>query len=532
MKYSLWRNSWIPVAGQEGPQQYSLLDALQNAHKVERIDSGSPLTEVALFRLLLAIVIDLVGPIREAEWRQRWRLSHFYYSEIETYVERFEDKFNLFDPVAPFYQAGGLETPSGKVGSTLLLLPEVASGNSVPLFSTTTEASCPHLSLPEAALRLIALQAFDVAGIKTGAVGDSQMSAGKTTGNPIGPLGRIGVTIPMGRNLFESLMLNVPSRREDDNDNPTWRQPPSTASWETRPSRGILDLLTWQSRRVRLIPDDDSNPQAVTGVIVAAGDRLAWTDPSQEPNTAWMNTDATKEGVPQRPIRHQPGKAAWRGIDSLLAVREDTRKRTTANALYWVGNREDTLGPTYPLEVRIAGVVYGNQNAVIEHVISDTTPLSVLALASTPQGLDLRDALISVADMAEDVRKALNLLLDNLRNSYGGTSIPWNKGEHPGDQFITAIDPVTRRFLRVVRNEPTLLEDALIGWEMQAWDCAWSIADPLIVQVPPAAFNGRNRDPEDKKPPINQARAEAFFRGMLKRTLQRADNEFNQRKEK
>jgi len=519
MKYSLWQERWISVVSDAG-SQYSLFDVLREAHRIQRIDAGNALIDVALFRLLLAILVDIIGPIQESEWRQRWKQTHFDTSEVEQYAERVADRFGLFDPVAPFYQTGKLETPSGKVGSTLLLLPETASGNNVPLFSSNTEVSSPRLCLDEAARRLIALQSFDVAGIKSGAVGDPQMHSGKTTGNPIGALGKIGITIPMGRNLFESLMLNIPSGFDEENDSPTWRRPPSRPSWETRPSRGILDLLTWQSRRVRLIPDNEENPKAVTGVIVAAGDRLEWVDPAHEPHTAWMKVEGSKNDVPQRPIRHQAGKSAWRGMDSLLAFKEDS-SRTAANALFWVGNREDAIGPSYPLEVDIAGVVYGNQNAVIEHMISDATPLPVVALSSTPEGQDIRDDLIGVAGMAEEIRRALNQLLDNLRSSYGGTPIPWNKGEHPGDQFIAAIDPVTRDFLKKVRDDPSSLNDGLVAWEKAAWIVAWSIADPLIVQVPPSAFIGRKSDPESKQPPINQARAEAYFRSKLRNILAR-----------
>ena len=518
--YSVWMNQWIPVVSGEGSSQYSLLDVYRDAHLIRRIDAGDTLINAALFRLLLAILIDIYRPIHEDEWRRQWEQGCFDMEAVGRYAEQVGNRFDLFDSVTPFYQTGHLETPSGKVGSTLLLLPESASGNNVPLFSTRTEASSPRLCLGEAARRLVTLQAIDVAGIKAGAIGDPQMRSGKTTGNPVGALGKIGITIPMGRNLFESLMLNVPLGLDEEDDSPTWHQPPSKPNWETRPSRGILDLLTWQSRRVRLIPDDEEDPKAVIGVIVAAGDRLEWVDPAHEPHTAWMKVEGNKEVVPQRPIRHQAGKSAWRGMDSLLAFKEDS-SRTAANSLFWVGSREDVIGQSYPLEVDIAGVIYGNQSAVIEDVISDSTPMSVVALSSTPEGQNLRDDLMGVAGMAEEIRRALNQLLDNLRSSYGGTPIPWNKGEHPGDQFIAAIDPVTRRFLKEVRDDPSSLNNGLIAWEGAAWMVAWSIADPLIVQVPPSAFIGRKSGSENKQPPINQARAEAYFRNKLRNVLMR-----------
>jgi len=513
--YQLWSNDWIPVRQAQGPSRRSLLDVLAWAHSIRRLDPTDAVVEVSLFRLLLAIVIDVQGPQSFEQWNHLWIRGRFEPSLYERYAAQVASRFDLLDPSAPFYQVGDLAAASGEVKSGLLLIPEAASGNNVPLFSVATEARVPRIPIAEAACRLVALQATDVAGIKTGAVGDPGMSAGKTTGNPVGPLGQIGVTIPMGRNLFESLMLSIPpSGFVPEWDAPAWRRPVATAAWETRPSDGMLDLLTWQARRVRLIADDDANPTSVVGIVVAAGDRLEGIDPLHEPHTAWQAADAAHRRMSQRPVRLQSGKTSWQGMDSLLAV-----DNVGAWALAWAGQRRSAIGARYPLDVRMVGVVYGNQSAVIEHVVSDSLPMSVLALGEGEDAEVIRRELLGASTKADSIRKALNSLSNNLRNACGGASLPWNKGSNPGDSFVAAIDSVTRRFVADCRDHPEEVKEHVLRWEQLVRDVALSIALPLIRQVPPRAFSGGPADPGSKYPPMNQARAEGLFRRDLNKTL-------------
>ena len=531
MKYQLWTENWIPVVTTAGSEECSLREVLGRAHQISHLQQDNPLIEVALFRLLMAIVLDMRAT-HDSEWKKQWDLACFDPVEIDHYAHQVEDRFDLLDPVKPFYQVADLTTPSGEVKSTLLLYPEIASGNNVPVFSSVTEATPPKLFLAEAARRLIALQGMDVAGIKSGAVGDPTMAAGKTTGNPTGVLGRLGLTIPLGSNLFQSLMLNIPPYPLRQGDDPVWRRSPVGAAWETRPARGLLDELTWQSRRVRLVPDP-TDPSFITGVIVAAGDRLEAIDPGIEPHTAWHAADPSRRQMSQRPIRHQPGKAAWRGMDSLLAGHEPDELAAKALSLQWIGDREAVLGPDYPVNVRTVGIIYGNQNAVIDHVISDEIPLPVLSLSDSAEGQELRDNLIAMADKADEVRKSLNGLLNNLRKSCGGAPVPWDKGEHPGDEFISAIDQATRAFLTRVSAHPDQLLDADLCWQLQAWQAAFHIADRLLSAAPPMTFIGRSDNPDKSgDQPINQARAEGFFRAGLKKILSNAYDEITKERRK
>lgn len=511
MSFNLASEPWIQVVIGPTRQLWSLRDVLVRAHEVTRLDPGGALERAALFRFLQAVIIDLQRDEHETTWARRFHAGQFPASVIDDYLQTVGSRLDLLHPEHPFYQVAGLEAVSGQIKSPLLLLPEVATGNNVPLFSSVLESDKPELTLPQAAVRLIACHAWDVAGLKTGAVGDAKVSGGKTTGNPVAALGQVGYIAPQGRNLFESLMLNLPVRRPAEEDLPTWRQPPHDASWETRPSLGVLDLLTWQSRRIRLVFHQGNVTPAVTGVVIAAGDRLTGINPDQEPHTAWRAIESAGGGMANRPVRHQPGRAAWRGMDALLGNRSDL---SMPNALSWCLARENILGRDYVIDTQIMGVVYGNQSAVVEHVVSDSVPLVVLALDSADGAL-VREVLARLVAEAEAVRLALNKLDDNLRRARGGEPIPWDKGERPGERYIALLDGPTRWFLSEL---PGSLNDPIVaieGWERNALDSAWSIANPLIDRVSTTAFAGR----QVKKSHINQASAEGYFRHALKETF-------------
>jgi len=118
--------------------------------------------------------------------------------DARAYLDRHAERFDLFHPDFPFAQVAGLHTVKDETKPVSLLLPAVATGNNVPLFSARTEADPPALTPAEAARALLAAQCWDTAAIKSGAAGDPQVKYGKTTGNPTGPLGQLGVVVPWG----------------------------------------------------------------------------------------------------------------------------------------------------------------------------------------------------------------------------------------------------------------------------------------------------------------------------------------------
>ena len=518
-RFNLARDPWLPVLGQGGARIVSVHDALVDARSVRELDGLSPPEQVAVLRLLLAVLVDIHRWETSQEWGGVWRRGNFERAALSDYLDERSDHFELFADDRPFYQVADLRpTSPGGVKPVSLVMPEVASGNNTPLFSSLIDDRVPPLTPPQAAVRLITLLGYDTASIKTGADGDPAVNAGKTTGNPTGPLGSLGCVMATGRNLFETLMLNYPLGRVGSGDHPAWDEI-HTSSWERRPARGVLDLLTWQSRRVRLLVNDEG---LVDRVVVSAGDRLEHT-PLFEPHTLWRQV---KDGpVSHRPARHQQGRAPWRGLTSLLSL-DATGGATTSGCLAQIGELEfdGHLDPRYPLDVITVGVVYGNMSAVVEDIISERMPLPIVALMAD-EGSGLRADLQGVAEAGDALMNALNRLQGDLRRAGGGDPLPWDGGQRPGEVFASAMGSPVRRLLRALQRGDDI-EDALTVWELEARRIAREIAGPLVENAPPETFLGVG----DGTSRINQALASQYFHGALRKNLMRAAEHDNQLK--
>ena len=205
-------DEWLAVMLGGKRVAVSLEGALARAHEFDGLADPVATVRVAVLRqVLLAVLLDALGvPRTQREWEERWAAARFDGGRIREYLYRHRERFRLFDERAPFAQVAGLTAANGQEKPASVIVPSVATGNNVPLFSTRTEADSPVFPPPDALRWLLNTQCWDTARSIAGASGDSQVRDGKTTGNPVGPLGRLGVVLPTGRSLFETLMLNTP----------------------------------------------------------------------------------------------------------------------------------------------------------------------------------------------------------------------------------------------------------------------------------------------------------------------------------
>lgn len=564
--FRLDREPCLPVMLAGRPVELSVQQALVRAHEIDGLAIGNPLEHVAVLRqLLLPIVLHVFGaPRSEEEWAARWKRGQLDASAVTAYLDARADRFDLFHPQRPFAQIAGLRTEQDTVKPASLMLPATATGNNVPVFSARTDADPPSLSPAEAARALLAAHCWDTAAIKSGAVGDPNVKNGKTTGNPTGPLGQLGVVVPIGATLAETLLLNTPivAQGLSPGDRPQWDAEPATAEWQKRGARGLLDLLTWQarrirliprnrladivahnvtaewqtrgaggpldlltwqSRRIRLIPEQGPDGIVVSSVVLAAGDRLL-SLPDFEPHTAWRaDPKPTAKSGPRRPIRHQPGRAAWRGLTSLLATTKPTDNGESSTILMTQLRdlrMQDLVPPDLPLQVLTVGVAYGNQSAVVEDTLSDLIPLPISAL---PDGSEVRDLLTRVVKQAEALREAANRLGDDLRRAAGADKLPWDRGMRLGEALVYELGGAARRLLTGLQREPHQVDRADEAWQRAARLIAWKIVEPALSAVPPGAFLGREVEVNKKPYVYRPALAEQHFKSSLDKILGRPE---------
>lgn len=512
--YNLVDEPWLTARPADGgpPVELGIAEVLARAHELEGlvVEFSTQLPAV-LRQVLLPVVAHATGAPRtlREKGERLAREGGFTQDELDgirTYLDQNRGRFDLFDPAEPFGQVAGLRTPKDETKGAAALVATAANGNNVPLFATRSDADPLDLTPAQAAHWLVHAHCWDTAAIKTGVVGDPEVKAGKTTGNPTGPLGQLGVIVPAGRTLYETLLLNLPVTPAGTLGVPQWLRGTHEAAWKSREAVGLLDLWTWQARRVRLIPHEDEGGQLkVARVVISAGDRLTPMY-EREPHTAWTFTAPAKKSASalpeRRPRRHTQGKAVWRGLDALLAPTRQGPEGTfeTSVLLDEISGLRETgsLDADYPLQVETFGMVYGTQSAVVEDVIHDAIPLPLLALH---QDSEAHQLLLDVAEQAERLAKAVNNLSADLRRAAGTEPIPWDKGQRPGELLLHALDSQVRRLLAGVQGAGTdegVLEQGRLAWEQVAHRQAWDVANTLLLSAPATTFAGREVDQPGK----------------------------------
>jgi CRISPR system Cascade subunit CasA len=546
MEFNLVDDPWLPAVVADGSVKVlSLREVLRRAAEVRGLALDSLTQQPAVLRLLLAVVHRaLDGPVDDEQWSAWWRQGAFDAGLLDAYLDRHRHRFGLFDPQAPFFQAGGLEALNGKTKSIALLVPHMASGHNVPLFSAQRDALPEPLSAAQAARWLVHAHAWDTAAIKTGAVGDPKAKAGKTLGNPVGSLGALGVVMPLGPTLWHTLMCNLlpleaPSAGLEA-DMPVWERPALAARWEQRMPTGRLDVFTWPARRIRLVPEAQADGSiGVRQVVVCGGDRMALGSGQElrgwlrcEPHTAWKrstNLERKYSFAPVYwPVRHAVERQVWRGLGPLLAHAEATGGGKDAKeapeyrapeVLRRLGGsrarREALRG--MPLRILAVGIEYGNKSAVIEETYGDRLPLPVAALSAEDR--TWRDTVLEAVQATSDAVTALAMLAQNTAQASGCQDDKLLDGhrERARTGAYAALDALFRRWLATLDPDTTDPDDALDAWAALVRSTVRAQATELLSGLPPTAFRGRDIGVGDKARHIDATLAEIWFhRGVHK----------------
>ena len=340
--FDLTSRPWIRVRLSTGDiTELSLTDLFRCAHECTALAGELPTQDFALLRLLLAILRRSHPHATDsAAWSELWERGTFDPAPVSAYLSRHHDRFDLLDPQTPFYQVAGLTTAKGTMAGIARLVADVPAGHQ--FFTTRAGSALTTMGFAEAARWIVHCQVFDASGIKSGALGDDRVKGGK--GYPIGVAwcGWLGAAVVEGSNLFETLLLNLPlgsTLASQTEDLPVWERTPQTAATEGRSAPyGPVDLLTWQSRRIRL----DHDGERATGVLVANGDALHPRNMfHHEYMTSWRLSEAQMKVQGSSdpifmPRQHQPERALWRGLAGFFAETRDADSPTTSKPGRWL----------------------------------------------------------------------------------------------------------------------------------------------------------------------------------------------------
>jgi len=328
--FNLVDEPWIPclLRDDHTVHLFGIRETLNRAPEIVEIVDPSPLVTVALHRLLLAILHRCYGPATIDDWQALWEAGRWD-DCINNYLDKWRQRFDLFDPAHPFYQVAGLASASAPSPVAKLAF-DLSVGNNQTLFDHTIERDPLSMSPDQVARYLVAYQAFAISGTVSQQPGE-QLFTHRTAS--AAPLTNAAVALVRGVSLFQTLMLNLhrydPSEEApfpvDPNDAPAWERPAPTRD-EERPLLGYLDLLTWQSRRILVFPE--STTARVKHVLVMKGFRIA-SNSLQKPKDTMLafKRSTKKEGPGWFSLGFQEDRVIWRDSTVLFQSADDAQQR-------------------------------------------------------------------------------------------------------------------------------------------------------------------------------------------------------------
>ena len=541
-EYNLLDEPWIPVRLVDGTiTDVGLLELLRRTTDIADLACELPTQSIAIQRLILAIAYRVATPRDARDWARQWDDGAPTEQMIE-YLERWRDRFYLFGGRFPFMQVADLRTAKDAVSGLEKLIADVPNGEQ--FFTTRHGRALACIPPSEAARWLVHAQAYDPSGIRSGAVGDSQVKGGK--GYPIGPAwcGHLGLVWLKGQDLDETLVLNlIPAStaalRSVDSST-EW----GVCSWEVsepetsvRGDYSLLDpagtprelsiprLLTWHSRRIRLVGDSSG----VTGVVLAQGDKLAPQEMRlYEPQSLWRySTPQSKKFKTDvyMPRKFEAGRALWRNLPGALPTvttvqgvdkqpKREFLPSATLSFHYQLDNA--SIETAYPKVMRIqaVGVTYGPQESTFEDIYSDELTLSVAVMRVERE--DLSAEIDRQVRLTEEVARDVGTLAANLARAAGESGDGAGDGarDRAKELFFSAVDNDFRAWLIQVDGHESG-RDIGRRWEHTLRQRATDIQTELVRGASSSAIIGRDTG----RGYMNVGIAENYFRAALNKRL-------------
>ncbi len=322
--FNLLTQPWIPVQDLHGNiSERGILGVLQEAHLLRSVSDPAPPVEFGIIRLLTAFVTDVYQVKTMADVEDVLARGHLEIERLQAYASPRASKFDLFDPVRPFYQVPANQIIKKKGTEPVARLFQHLPAGTFHTFFTHSLAASHAFSPAVCARALCTIPPF----MTPGGAG-YYPSINKTPP---------WYVVVEGSNLFETLAYNIcgmdlPSNNY--NAPPAWDAPEPTPENTKITQISTLQGLTWQARRMCLIPSkggvcsySGQRPEIlVREILYGPGPKAdgPWIDP----NVAYI---ITKKGPSS--IHPQEDRASWRDTGPLMLLREnewqaDGAKRT------------------------------------------------------------------------------------------------------------------------------------------------------------------------------------------------------------
>ena len=535
VEFNLLDEPWVRVLCADCTvREVSLTEALLRAHEYKGLAGELPTQDVAVLRLLLAVLHTVfwdhdangvAAPLTDpntalGRWRGLWRQGQFPEQPIRDYLAAWHERFWLFHPERPFWQA-----PDAKIGTQFgaekLNGDIVESSNSTRLFSSYSHKAKSHLNYAQAVRWLLYTNGFDDTAAK-------KKDKNSKVSLQIGWLGQLGLIYVKGNTLFETLMLNMVFLQDGEK---TWRQPipcwelpeaHSAERIEVRPPDNVAELLTLQSRRILLKRENGK----VTGYSLLGGDFFESKDAFCEQMTVWEK-QVDKNGVVSfGPKRYNRAIQFWREFPAVFQSQEKN-----PGVVQWIVKLQAAhiLDRKRVISFGIVGMQYNARHYnTVEDTFSDS--LTFHAALLDELGRRWRQKITDEIDRCGKLAQAVGSLARNLdiAASDPDRASKKNSANAAREQFYFRLDQPFRRWLCDIDPawDGETAEEYVRQWRADAKRIAQTLGRQLVEQSGSAAFIGRmitfyRNKPNEKKDYYSASKVYNWFLADVNRVYQK-----------
>lgn len=524
IEFNLLDEPWVRVMdGDCNVVELSLKDTIINAHKYKSLKGELPTQDIAVMRLILAVLHTIFSRVDEngeeesidskkdalKRWKALWDKGKFSEKAVCEYFEKWHERFWLFHPDRPFGQVSGLK--SGTYCTSAKLNGEISeSSKKIRLFASYSGEEKQLLTYSQTARWLLYLNSYADTSLKPkskGPNGEKLPSAKR------GWLGQLGMVYLIGDNLFETLMLNlvmINSGEVQSEQNPIWEQDSiSTAERvEITTPDNLAELYTVQFRRLLL----ERKENLVSGCLVLAGDFFGDDTAFKEPMTIW-----TSKNDNYFPKLHDSTKQMWREFSTLYIEKDNN----VSGVVKWYQMICTQFNMMKQIRTAIVSLIYDEAQAsslpVID-IFSDS--LSMYTSLLSEAGNNWRNDIEIEIEKCDKLASAISFLARNIYIASGGSDASTESaGNLAKAQLYYRLDKPFREWLRNTNpdDDSESKADIIKRWQDTAMKTAFYYCDELAENVPETAFIGHIIKNKSKRIFYSVSIAKNIFKGQVRK---------------
>lgn len=453
-QFNLLDERWLMVmTGEKGEiEEVSLKELFRNAHRYQQLAGETPTQDFAILRLLLAVLHTVFtrftatgefyewlavdeGTFQvkeeidrddtreyrkdlEATWQMLWKEGRFP-EVVNEYLEKNRHRFYLLDDRYPFFQFPEIGEPdypySATDNSINKLNGKILEGDPKKprLFMSQYQTG---LEYSVAARWLLYTNGY--APSKSGNPGKKK----KRDSTGVAYLGKLGGIYASGKNLFETLLLNLNLPENACVQKPIWEVEPSIHNFRAIPNN-LAQLFTYPSRQL-LLKTNGGNRIIEYRLDLAVSNFEYVPNLRIEPFTLWRHDTKldvakwnAKEGFV--PKRHDPDKYFWQEMQTFAYIQE---KNYNPGIIEWLRSLQGDKLVTGLISLNAVAENYIQKDGVVDRQIYDRISENIGLLDKQDDGW-----LSRIADEIKNTEKVIGNTvirfakdIDKIRNMQNG----------------------------------------------------------------------------------------------------------------